>query len=87
MTFSDSLVLYFYVPENDFLVKTHMSVIMNFGHHIVNDKLIFNLIEFPLRLLILFSNIMSSFLLSLHEYVNTIRMRIIIAFVIIVISF
>jgi hypothetical protein len=75
------------VPENDFLVKTHMSAIMNFGHHIVNDKLIFNLIEFSLRLLILFSNIMSSFLLSLHEYVNTIRMRIIIAFVIIVISF
>jgi hypothetical protein len=35
--------------EKDFLVKTLMSVIMNFGHHIVNDKLIFNLFEFSLR--------------------------------------
>jgi hypothetical protein len=60
---------------------------MNFGHHIVNDKLIFGLIEFSLRLLILFFNIMSFILLSLHEYVNIIRIRTIIAFVMIVISF
>jgi hypothetical protein len=80
--FSDSLVLCFLCAflEKDFLVKTLMSVIMNFGHHIVNDKLVFNLIEFSLRLLILFFNIMSLSLLSLHEHVNTIRIRIIIVF-------
>jgi hypothetical protein len=78
--FSDSLVLCFSCVflEKDFLVKTLMSVIMNFGHHIVNDKLVFSLIEFPLRLLLLFFNIMSLSLLSLHEHVNTIRIRIII---------
>jgi hypothetical protein len=84
---SDSFVLCFMcLSWEGFLSSTH-AVIMNFGHHIVNDKLIFSLIEFPLRLLVLFSNIMSLFLLSLYEYVNTIRMRIIIAFVMIVISF
>jgi hypothetical protein len=66
--------------EKDFLVKTLMPVIMNFGHHFVNDTLIFSLFEFSLRLLVLFSNIVSLSLTSLHEYVNTIRIRIIIAF-------
>jgi hypothetical protein len=51
-----------------------------FGHHFLNDTLIFSLIEFSLKLLVLFSNIMSLFLPSLHEYVNTIRIRIIITF-------
>jgi hypothetical protein len=85
--FSDSLVLCFSCAflEKDFLVKTLMSVIMNFVHHIVNDKLVFSLIEFPLRLLVLFSNIMSLSLLSLHEHVNTIRIRIIIVFFVMIV--
>jgi hypothetical protein len=73
--------------EKDFLVKTLMSVIMNFGYHIVNDKLIFSLFEFSLRLLVLFSNIMNLYLPSLQEYMNTIRIRIIIDPFVIVISF
>jgi hypothetical protein len=47
--FSDSFILYFMcIPFEEFLSSTH-AVIMNFGHHIVNDKLIFSLFEFPLR--------------------------------------
>jgi hypothetical protein len=66
--------------EKNFLVTTLMFVIINLVITLWVKKLIFSLIEFPLRLLVLFSNIMSLSLLSLHEYVNTIRIRIIIAF-------
>jgi hypothetical protein len=85
--FSDSFILCFMcLPWEGFLSSTH-AVIINLVITLWMTKLIFSLIELPLRSLVLFSNIMSLFLLPLHEYVNTIRMRIIIAFVMIVISF
>jgi hypothetical protein len=45
------------------------------------------LIKFPLRLLVMFFNIISFILRSLREYVDTIRIRIIIVFGMIFISF
>jgi hypothetical protein len=53
----------------------------------VNDKLISCLIKFSLRLLVLFSDIINFILLSLREYVNIIRIKIIIIFVMIVVMF
>ncbi len=78
--FSDSFILCFMcIPWEGFLSSTH-TVIMNLVITLWMTKLIFSLIEFPLRLFILFSNIISFILLSLCEYVNTIRIRIIIVF-------
>jgi hypothetical protein len=57
-----------------------------FGHHIMNDKCYFALSD-PLSLLVSFSDIMSFILLSLSEYVNIIRIRIIIIFFMIDIMF
>jgi hypothetical protein len=53
----------------------------------MNDKCYFFLIKFSLRLFVLFFDIISFILLSLSKYVNIIRIRIIIVFVMIVITF